>query len=296
MKILITGASGFIGQELVKTLSKDGHELFLLTHRTGLSGEHTLVNRLADLPQKTSALDAVINLAGAPIMGKPWTKARKQVLWESRVLLTENLVDVVSRLKSPPKIFLSGSAIGIYGDQGDACLDESADLRGGFGHQLCVAWEDAAKKAEAFGARVVLLRTGLVIGAGGGFLKSMVWPFRLGLGGPIGQGQQWMSWIHREDHIRLMCSLLVNPNARGPINLTAPHPVTNNEFTATLARVVRRPAFFRIPATFLQWILGEMAGLLLESTRVVPEAALKQGFSFEYPELEPALREALGEN
>ena len=296
MKILITGASGFIGQELVKTLSNDGHELFLLTHRTGLSGEHTLVNRLADLPQKTSALDAVINLAGAPILGKPWTKARKQVLWESRVLLTENLVDVVSRLKSPPKIFLSGSAIGIYGDQGDACLDESADLRGGFGHQLCVAWEDAAKKAEAFGARVVLLRTGLVIGAVGGFLKSMEWPFRLGLGGPIGQGQQWMSWIHREDHIRLMCSLLVNPNARGPINLTAPHPVTNNEFTATLARVVRRPAFFRIPATFLQWILGEMAGLLLESTRVIPEAAVKQGFSFEYPDLEPALREALGEN
>jgi len=296
MKILITGASGFIGQELVKTLSKDGHELFLLTHRTGLSGEHTLVNRLADLPQKTSALDAVINLAGAPIMGRPWTKARKQVLWDSRVLLTENLVEIVAQLESPPKIFLSGSAIGIYGDQGDASLDESAALRGGFGHQLCVAWEDAARKAEAFGARVVLLRTGLVIGAGGGFLKSMVWPFRLGLGGPIGQGQQWMSWIHREDHIRLMCSLLVNPNARGPINLTAPHPVTNTEFTATLARVVRRPAFFRIPATFLQWILGEMAGLLLESTRVVPEAALKQGFSFEYPELEPALREALGEN
>ncbi|MEY4685227.1 MAG: hypothetical protein RLZ25_1686 [Pseudomonadota bacterium] len=296
MKILITGASGFIGRQLVNTLAKDGHELFLLAHQTGLSQTHTCINRLSDLPQKTSGLDAVINLAGAPIMGKPWTAARKRVLWDSRVLLTETLVETVAQLPSPPRIFLSGSAIGIYGDQGDASLDESAALRGGFGHQLCVAWEQAAQKAEAFGARVVLLRTGLVIGAGGGFLKPMEWPFRLGLGGPIGQGQQWMSWIHRDDHIRLLCALLVNPDARGPINLTAPSPVTNTEFTATLARIVRRPAFFRIPAKLLQWLLGEMAGLLLESTRVIPDAAIKRGFTFKYPDLEPALREALGED
>lgn len=296
MKILITGASGFIGRELVKALAKDGHELFLLTHHSGLSNEHTLLQRLTDLPQKTTALDAVINLAGAPIMGRPWTDARKRVLWESRVVLTESLVETVAQLDTPPLIFLSGSAIGIYGDQGNATLDESASLRGGFGHQLCVAWEQAAQKAESFGARVVLLRTGLVIGAGGGFLKPMEWPFRLGLGGPIGQGHQWMSWIHRDDHIRLMCALLLNPDARGPINLTAPHPVTNAEFTATLARVVRRPAFFRIPAKLLQWILGEMAGLLLESTRVEPTAALKAGFTFKYPELQAALRDALGEN
>lgn len=296
MKILITGASGFIGRELIKTLSNDGHELFLLTHRSGLPERHTLVRTLNELSQKTSSLDAVINLAGAPIMGRPWTNARKQVLWDSRVSLTETLVETVAQLESPPQVFLSGSAIGIYGDQGDTPLDEKAHLQGGFGHTLCVAWEQAALKAESFGARVILLRTGLVVGSGGGFLKSMEWPFRLGLGGPIGQGRQWMSWIHRDDHIRLMCALLVNPNARGPINLTAPHPVTNTEFTATLARVVRRPAFFRIPAKLLQWTLGEMAGLLLESTRVIPDAALKQGFTFEYPELEAALRESLGEN
>lgn len=296
MKILITGASGFIGRELIKTLSNDGHELFLLTHRSGLPERHTLVRTLNELSQKTSSLDAVINLAGAPIMGRPWTNARKQVLWDSRVSLTETLVETVAQLESPPRVFLSGSAIGIYGDQGDTPLDEKAHLQGGFGHALCVAWEQAALKAESFGARVILLRTGLVVGSGGGFLKPMEWPFRLGLGGPIGQGQQWMSWIHRDDHIRLMCALLENPNARGPINLTAPHPVTNTEFTATLARVVRRPAFFRIPAKLLQWTLGEMAGLLLESTRVIPDAALKQGFTFEYPELEAALRESLGEN
>ena len=296
MKILVTGASGFIGRELVKKLSQDHHELFLLTHHSGLSGEHTRLKSLTELPQHTSTLDAVINLAGAPIMGKPWTEARKRVLWESRVRLTETLVETVAQLKSPPKVFLSGSAIGIYGDQGDTPLDETAHLQGGFGHDLCVAWEQAALKAESFGARVILLRTGLVVGSGGGFLKSMEWPFRLGLGGPIGQGRQWMSWIHRDDHIRLMCALLLNPDARGPINLTAPQPVTNTEFTTTLARVVRRPAFFRIPARLLQWILGEMAGLLLESTRVTPDAALKQGFVFEYSELEAALREALGEN
>jgi len=296
MKILITGASGFIGRELVKKLSQDEHELFLLTHRTGVSGKHTLVKTLSELPQHTSQLDAVINLAGAPIMGRPWTDARKRVLWDSRVRLTEHLVESVGRLDSPPRVFLSGSAIGIYGDQGDTPLDETAQLQGGFGHALCVAWEQAALKAESFGARVVLLRTGLVVGSGGGFLKSMEWPFRLGLGGPIGDGEQWMSWIHRDDHIRLMCALLLDAHARGPINLTAPHPVTNNEFTSTLARVVRRPAFFRIPGKLLQWILGEMAGLLLESTRVIPNAALKKGFTFEYSELEPALREALGES
>ena len=296
MKILITGASGFIGQELVKTLARDGHELFLLTHRTALSDGHVRLSSLTELPKITTALDAVINLAGAPIVGRRWTEARKKVLWESRVDLTETLVETVAQLKSPPQIFLSGSAIGIYGDQGDDALDESSTLKGGFGHRLCVAWEQAAQKAERFGSRVVLLRTGLVIGSGGGFLKPMEWPFRLGLGGPIGLGRHWMSWIHRDDHIRLMCALLNDPHARGPYNLTAPHPVTNTEFTATLARIVRRPAFFRIPAKLLQWTLGEMAGLLLESTRVTPEKALKAGFVFQYPELEPALREALGEN
>jgi len=296
MKILITGASGFIGRALVKSLSEDGHELFLLTHRTALSEAHVRIKSLEELPAQTATLDAVINLAGAPIMGRPWTEARKKVLWESRVDLTEKLVDTLAQLKSPPKIFLSGSAIGIYGDQGDKPLNESASVNGGFGHQLCMAWEQAALKAEAFGARVVLLRTGLVIGSKGGFLKPMEWPFRLGLGGPLGTGRHWMSWIHRDDHIRMMCALLANPHASGPYNLTAPQPVTNSEFTTTLARIVRRPAFFRIPATFLQWTLGEMAGLLLESTRVIPDKALKEGFAFQYPELEPALREALDEN
>jgi len=296
MKILITGASGFIGRELVKALSQDGHELFLLTHQTVLSKDHFSFNSLEELPEKISALDAVINLAGAPIMGRPWTEARKKVLWDSRVGLTEKLVDALAQLTSPPKIFLSGSAIGIYGDQGDTTLDESAVLQGGFGHQLCLAWEKAALKAETWGARVVILRTGLVIGAKGGFLKPMEWPFRLGLGGPIGPGRHWMSWIHRDDHIRLMCALLANPDARGPYNLTAPLPVTNSEFTATLARVVRKPAFIRIPSKLLQWTLGEMAGLLMESTRVIPEKALKEGFLFQHPELEPAIREALGKN
>lgn len=295
MKILITGASGFIGRELVQKLSKDGHELVLLTHQTVLPGGHQALNTVEDLSRQVPALDAVINLAGAPIMGKPWTDARKRILWESRVTLTEKLVESVSRLDAPPKVFISGSAIGIYGDHGADGLNEKAELHGGFGHELCLAWERAAQKAASFGARVILLRTGLVIGSGGGFLKPMERSFRLCLGGPIGDGQQWMSWIHRDDHIRLMDELLRSPDAKGVFNLTAPHPVTNAEFTQTLARILRRPAFFRIPAKPLHWVIGEMATLLLESTRVLPEAALKQGFTFTYPELEPALREALGE-
>jgi uncharacterized protein (TIGR01777 family) len=226
-------------------------------------------------------------------MGKRWTTERKQTLWDSRVALTQKLVQSLSRLESAPKVFLSGSAIGIYGDQGESLLEETAPVHGGFGHALCSAWEAQALEAQHLGARTVILRTGLVVGADGGFLQAMIPPFRLGLGGPLGHGQQWMSWIHIEDHIRLMCHLLNSSHASGVYNLTAPHPVTNENFTQGLAEILNRPACFRLPSWFLKTLLGEMSELLLESQRVIPAKALKDSFEFRYPELIPALRNAL---
>jgi uncharacterized protein len=293
MKILITGASGFIGRHLVQNLASNGHELVLFSHYTSPPSGHPTIHSLDELSGTHEDFDAVINLAGAPIMGRPWTSARKDVLWKSRVSFTQALVASLGQMKKPPGIFLSGSAIGIYGDHAAERLDESSATGGGFGHTLCAAWESAALDARHFGARTALLRTGLVIGSGGGFLEPMARSFRLGLGGPIGDGQQWMSWIHIDDHIRLMRHLLDQNHAEGIYNLTAPQPVTNAVFTETLAQVLRRPAFLRMPAKFLKILLGEMAGLLLESQRVIPERAIKEGFSFSYSELEPALKNAL---
>jgi uncharacterized protein len=294
MRILITGSSGFIGRRLVQALSAEGHELVLLAHQNAPSGPHRIIHSFQELLDSDPELDAVINLAGAPILDLPWTEGRKQVLWESRVLLTQKLVGTLSKLKTTPKILLSGSAIGVYGDHDATRLSEEAKTHGGFGHQLCHAWEQAALAAEPLGIRTCLLRTGLVVGPEGGFLAPMARTFGWGLGGPISNGRQWMSWIHIDDHIRLMCHLLASEKSTGVYNLTAPNPVTNAEFTRTLARVIGKPAFFRVPAWFLKAIGGERMTLLLESQRVVPEKALDEGFAFSFPDLEPALKAALG--
>lgn len=294
MRILVTGSSGFIGRRLVEALSLEGHELVLLAHHNAPSGSHRIIHSFQELLDSDPELDAVINLAGAPILDMPWTEGRKQALWESRVLLTQRLVGTLSKLKTTPKILLSGSAIGVYGDHDATRLSEEAKTHGGFGHQLCHAWEQAALAAEALGIRTCLLRTGLVVGPKGGFLAPMARTFGWGLGGPISNGRQWMSWIHIDDHIRLMCHLLASEKSAGVYNLTAPNPVTNAEFTRTLAGVIGKPAFFRVPAWLLKAIGGERMTLLLESQRVVPEKALDEGFTFTFPDLEPALKAALG--
>ncbi len=297
MRILVTGGTGFIGRALCNSLMSQGHQLTVLTRNgqrlRGLLGEN--VSPLMQLSDWSAdmAFDAVINLAGEPIMARRWSDARKQALLDSRVALTEQLVERMAAARQTPAVLISGSAIGVYGDQGDTQLTEASVGGTGFSHDLCVQWESVARGAESLGVRVCLLRTGLVVGKNGGFLEKMLLPFRLGLGGRIGDGHQWMSWIHLADHVALTRYLLENPGLHGVFNATAPHPVTNAEFTRQLASVLKRPALFPVPAWLLTLIAGEMAELLLGSERVIPERALQAGFTFQFETLEPALRDVV---
>jgi uncharacterized protein (TIGR01777 family) len=297
MQILVTGGTGFIGRALCRELHRAGHGVTVYTRNLAS------LSRIFDFPVEGLAsleewstnrhFDAVINLAGEPIMARRWSDARKQVLWDSRVSLTQKLVERMEQARMKPAVFISGSAIGIYGDQGDTLLDEGSVGGEDFGHQLCAAWESAAVQAESHGIRVCLLRTGLVVGRQGGFLDHMLLPFKLGLGGRIGDGRQWMSWIHLQDHVALTLFLLRTSQARGPYNATAPNPVTNQEFTRELARELHRPAFLPVPAWLLRSVAGEMSGLLLGSQRVLPRQAQAQGFRFSFETLAPALHDVL---
>lgn len=246
-----------------------------------------------DSLQAGDRFDAIVNLAGAPIFGRRWSRSRKQILWDSRVGLTDQLVEFIARADDKPATLLSGSAIGFYGDQGDLVLDESSPAADDFSHRLCAAWEASANRACDFGVRVCMLRTGLVLGKNGGLLQRMVPPFKLGLGGRLGSGAQWMSWIHLDDHVRAMTTLLEAGNLSGTFNLTAPNPVTNADFTAALAAHLHRPAWFHLPAALLRLLFGEMSGLLLASQRVVPRRLSEADFPFRYATLDAALTEAL---
>lgn len=298
LRILITGGTGFIGSQLSKSFSRDGHRVTVLSRKPdavptrcgeGVAGWGSL-----DEWSPSLHFDAVINLAGAPIFGGRWSEARKLELWQSRVTLTERLIQYLARAERRPSVLISGSAIGIYGDRGDELLDEETPSKpGGFGQRLCEAWEQAAAPARELGVRLCILRTGLVIGHDGGFLGRMLLPFRLGLGGPIGDGHQWMSWIHLEDHVALTRFLLSSPDQAGIFNATAPNPVTNNEFTTTLAALLRRPARLRMPATVLRLGLGEMSELLLASQRVLPKRASRAKFSFRFETVSAALSNVL---
>ncbi|XCV40438.1 TIGR01777 family oxidoreductase [Methylococcus sp. ANG] len=240
------------------------------------------------------AFDAVINLAGEPVVGPRWTDARKKLLWDSRVELTRSLVDYIGRAEVKPKVLISGSAVGFYGDQGDRILDETSAHADGFGHRLCEAWESAALRAADFGVRVCIVRAGVVLGASGGLLAPLLPVFRLGLGARIGSGEQWMSWIHLRDYIAIVRWLIAAPELSGIFNATAPNPVTNRQFTEILSGLLRRPAFLAVPAGVLRLLMGrEMSGLLLGGQRVLPARLLESGFRFRYPELEMALRDTL---
>lgn len=297
MRILITGGTGFIGKALCQALLGAGHRLWVLTRRPQVVQQRigSGVVALADLSAWTQgmAFDAIINLAGEPIMARRWSPARKQVLWGSRVTLTQQLIGRMAEAEVKPRVLISGSAIGFYGDRGDQPLTESAERGTGFGHELCAAWEAAALDAESLGVRVCLLRTGLVVGRQGGFLKPMLLPFRLGLGGRLGDGQQWMSWIHLADHVALTLFLLETASVNGVFNATAPQPVTNRAFTQTLAQLLHRPALLPLPAWLLKLAAGEMAELLLASQRVLPERALASGFRFSHETLQAALEDVL---
>ncbi|HYE34342.1 TIGR01777 family oxidoreductase [Methylocaldum sp.] len=298
MRVFVTGGTGFIGRNLCKALLRAGYQLTVLSRKPETVSEKcgpevTALKSLANW-SPDQHFDAVINLAGAPIVGSRWTGQRKQVLWDSRVTLTEHLIDTIRKAESRPGVLISGSAVGIYGNQGDAILDENSVLaRDDFGQKLCWAWEDAALRASEFGVRVCLLRTGLVIGKDGGFLQKMLLPFKLGLGGRLGDGKQWMSWVHMKDHVAMTQHLLESPNLDGAFNVTAPNPVTNEEFTQCMAKVLKRPALLTVPAWLLRLGAGEMAELMLGGQRALPRRFQGENFKFSYESLEPALRDAL---
>ena len=298
--ILITGGRGFIGQALCPALLAEAHSITVLTRDPEAAARRlpppvAYIDRLdaiADIPP----VDVLINLAGEPLAGRRWNPQRKSLFLSSRVELTRHLASYFSR-NTPPKVVVNGSAIGFYGPHGDEVLDESSDGVTSFSHQLCAEWEGQAMAFEDLGARVCCLRIGIVLGSGGGALSAMLPAFRAGLGGPMGSGRQWMSWVHRTDLVRLILHCLSCEEVRGPVNGTAPEPVTNREFSRTLGRVLHRPAVLPMPGFALRLLFGEMADeLLLSGQRVAPAKALATGFEFQFPELEPALADVLSAN
>ena len=239
--------------------------------------------------------DVVINLAGESIAARRWNPAQKRRIRESRLHATGALVEAISRCQAPPKVLISGSAVGYYGPCGDETVTEQFSPGRDFLSEVCRQWEDEALRAEGYGVRVVLLRTGLVLGRHGGALPRMLLPFRLFLGGPLGSGRQWVSWIHIEDVVGLIRYLMEHPHASGPFNVTAPEPRRNREFCCIVARVLHRPCWFPAPAPALRLVLGEMAdALLLSGQKAIPQRALDLGYNFRYVDLARALEDLLG--
>lgn len=297
MRILITGGTGLIGRALCQHWLQRGHELIVWSRRpeqvSTLCG--ATVRGVASLQELGDIqLDAVINLAGAPIADRPWTRRRKALLWDSRIVLTEQLVGWLASLSQPPPVLVSGSAVGWYGDGGEQPLDETAQpVTHDFATELCAAWEERAQRAEALGVRVVIVRTGLVLAPQGGFLARLVPVFRLALGGRMGSGRQWMPWIHLQDQVALIDFLMQHADASGPYNACAPNPARNAEFTRVLAAALRRPAIFPVPAFFLRLAMGELSGLLLGGQQAVPQRLQDAGFEFQFTQLEPAVTAVL---
>ena len=293
MHILLTGGTGLIGRQLCRHWLSQGHRLTVLSRSPDkvakLCGAQVRgVALFEDLGQEP--VDAIINLAGAPIADRPWTSKRKALLWSSRITLTETLLAWLESREQKPQVLISGSAIGWYGDGGERELTEaSPPVIDDFASQLCIAWEETAQRAEALGIRVILIRTGLVLSAEGGFLSRLLLPFKLGLGGPIGNGRQWMPWIHINDQIALIDFLLHRNEASGPYNACAPKPVRNREFAKTLAGVLHRPSFMPMPALALKVGLGELSLLLLGGQKAVPARLLEAGFTFQFTDLRAAL-------
>ncbi len=300
MRIALTGATGFLGAPLVARLIEDGHDLVLFTRRTAnivLPRTQCVTWSPADLDTAVRVIDrtdAVINLAGEPMDGRRWSPDQKARIRESRLQVTHAIAHAIGAAARPPALLISASAVGYYGPHGDEVITEAAPAGSDFVASLCVQWEAEAQAAPA-GTRVVLLRSGLVIEKDGGALARMLLPFRLGAGGPLGSGRQYWSWIHRSDWIDLVRWTLTHPALIGPVNATAPGPVTNADFSRALGRALHRPAILPAPAFALRLLFGEMAdAMLLTGQRVVPEAAVRHGFAFRYPDLPSALRSILG--
>lgn len=297
MKILISGGSGLVGSAATAALQADGHTVAHLVRPGGAVTEKDVgwdpMRATVDLAG-IEGTDVVIHLSGAGIGDGRWTSARKQVLRSSRIDTTRVLVDSLSKLKQKPRALLVASAIGYYGDAGDEILTESSANGTDFLALLCRDWEAEARRAAPMGIRTATLRFGIILSSKGGAIPRMLTPFKLGLGGRLGSGKQWMSWIAIEDVIGIIRFAIANEQVNGPVNVVAPNPVRNEEFTRLLAGMLHRPAIFPAPAFVLKLAMGEMAdALLLGSDRVVPEKLLAAGFSFRFQILEPALRAAV---
>lgn len=298
MKALITGASGLIGKALQAALKQKGWELLLASRSEPKDDRHfkwTVEEGFRDEDlERLEGLDAVIHLAGENVAGLRWTEEKKKAIRDSRVLGTRTLIDAFYKLKNRPKAFIAGSAIGFYGNRGDDEMTEASPAGEGFFPEVCRDWEAESRRAEDLGIRTVLLRTGIVLSKDGGALGTMLLPFKMGVGGVVGSGKQWMSWISLEDQIRAILFVLENDNIRGAVNLTSPNPATNEQFTKTLGEVLYRPTFLPLPEFAVGMIFGEMGdALLLDSTKVLPKRLEDAGFEFKYPELKPAIEAAV---
>ncbi|MEV0182988.1 TIGR01777 family oxidoreductase [Streptomyces sp. NPDC050625] len=294
-RIAVAGASGLIGSALVRSLVADGHEVVRLVRRAARGAQEICWDPEGQYVDAAGLVgcDVVVDLAGAGIGDRRWTDAYKRKIRDSRVLGTAALAEAVAALDEPPRVFVSGSAIGVYGDTGDRAVDETAPPGDGFLPSLCVEWEEAAAPAEEAGVRTVFARTGLVVAREGGAWARLFPLFKAGLGGRMGDGRQYWSFIALHDEVAAIRHLIDTEELSGPVNLTAPTPLTNREITAAMGRVLHRPAGLPVPAPVLRSVLGEMAGDVLGSQRVLPKRLLESGFVFAFPGIEDALRAAL---
>ena len=295
---MITGASGLIGRALQLSFAEKGYELLLASR-----GEPKAVNEIQwsveegfAEPERLEGIDAVVHLAGENVSGLRWTDEKKEAIRDSRVLGTRSIVDTLSKLKKRPKILVSASAIGFYGERGDEEVNESATSGHGFLADVAKEWEAEARRAEDAGIRTVLLRTGIVLSKNGGALGTMLTPFKMGVGGVVGSGKQWMSWISLDDQVALINFVIENESIRGAVNAVSPSAVTNAEFTKTMGEVLYRPTFIPLPEFAVSMLMGEMGdALLLTSTKAIPKRLQDAGFEFKYPSLKEALEHAVSE-
>jgi uncharacterized protein (TIGR01777 family) len=291
--VLVTGASGFVGRHLCASLASRGTQIIALQHRRAATTPGVqAVMSLDDLPSDLK-LDAIVNLAGAPILGAPWTTERRKLLLSSRLDTTAAVVKLISRLQWRPRVLVSASAVGYYGVRGDEPLEEDASGQDIFQSQLCQQWEQAALKATRLGVRVVLPRFGVVLGRDGGALPPQLVPARLALAPVLGNGRQGFPWIHIEDAVEIIELALQNPQWRGPVNAVSPGHVTQREFQQALAQVLHRPLWLRVPAWPLRLLLGEMAQLLVDGQHVVPRQCMDRGYRFRFTRLRGALENLL---
>ena len=296
MKVLITGASGLIGRALQHSFREKGYEM-LLASRSEPKDANSIYWDAVDgftQPERLEGIDAVVHLAGESISGLRWTEEKKKAIRDSRVLGTRSVVNAISKLQDRPRVLVCASAIGFYGERGDEELTESSGAGDEFLSHVAKEWESEARRAEDAGVRTVLLRSGIVLSKDGGALGTMLTPFKLGVGGVVGSGKQWMSWISLDDEVEIINFSIENENLRGAVNAVSPNPVTNHEFTKTLGDVLYRPTFLPLPEFAVSMIFGEMGdALLLASTKALPKRLLDAGFEFKYPDLKPAIEHAV---